>query len=153
VSEFRGLGITVIAGSIGSLAGAVAAVVFSVEIADTELMLGIRYNATAMVVLVVAGYLVGPWIALRVSGHRLEGPTAGLAAVWMTLLILSAGPIVKAIWPSWLPLAVAYGAFGVASLVLARTITAPFVRYMAPVPVPTDPAQQPVPEFAGSASS
>lgn len=153
MSEYRGLGITIIAGSIGSLAGAVAAVVVSVEIADTELMLGIRYNATAMIVLVVAGYVLGPWIALRVSGHRLEAPTSGLAAVWMTLLILSAGPIAKAIWPSWLPIALAYGAFGVASLALARTITAPFVRYMAPMPAPSEPAQQPVPEFAGSTSS
>ncbi len=128
MSEFRGLGTTIIAGSLASLAGAAVAVVFSASIADAELF-GFPYNSALMGIFACGGFILGPWVALRVSGFRLAEVTSALAVVWMLLLFFTVGPILDAVGPPWLPLTLI-----LAALAIARMITAPLARFVEPVP-------------------
>ena len=132
MSEFRGLGTTIIAGSLASLAGAAVAVVFSVSIADAEAF-GFPYNSVLMRVFAFGGFILGPWVALRGSGFRLAEVTSALAVVWMLLLFFTVGPIFDAVGPSWLPLTLILAALGI-----ARLITAPLARFVEPAPARPD---------------
>ncbi len=132
MSEFRGLGTTIIAGSLASLAGAAVAVVFGASIADAE-MFGFPYNSALIRVFAAVGFIVGPWAALRGSGFRLAEVTSALAVVWMLLLFLTVGPILDAVGPSWLPLTLI-----LAALAIARLITAPLARFIEPAPAHSD---------------
>ena len=108
------------------------AVVFSASIADAE-MFGFSYNSTLIRVFAAAGFILGPWIALRGSGFRLAEVTSALAVVWMLLLFLPVGPIFDAVGPSWLPLTLI-----LAALAIARLITAPLARFIEPAPARSD---------------
>ncbi len=132
MSEFRGLGTTITSGSLASLAGAAVAVVFSASIADAE-MLGFHYNSTLMGIFAFGGFILGPWVALRRFGFRLAEVTSALAVVWILLLFFTVGPIFDAVGPPWLLLTLILAALGI-----ARLTTAPFARFVEPVPASSD---------------
>jgi hypothetical protein len=147
--ELRGTAITTLSGTIGLVVGAGVAVVISRGFADAQFS-GIRFNTTALLVLGLAGFVMGPAITLRIAGYRLAEVTAALATIWVLLLFMALGPTLDAIGPAWSPLALF-----VAALAIARLIAEPFSHYLpeeepepvpAPVPVPArtvDPAWSP----------
>lgn len=126
MDEKRAIFITVVAGLAGMLTGAVLAALVSAS-SPQEPVLGDSLQPGLVTVLVAAGFILGPWIALRAAGFRLAEVTAALAAIWVLLLILAVGPILDAIGPPWFPVVVAF-----AALAIARAIAGPLAPYVAP---------------------
>ena len=127
VDEKRAIFITVIAGLAGMISGAVIAASVGASTPQSEPVLGDSLQPGLVTVLVAAGFILGPWIALRAAGFRLAEVTAALAAIWVLLLILAVGPVLDAIGPSWFPVVVA-----LAALAIARAIAGPFAPYLEP---------------------
>lgn len=136
MSEFRAVLITVLAGSAGMLSGAVAASAVGAGTTDLDLMFGVVVPSGVSSLFVAVGFALGPWLALRSAGLHLAEVTTALAVVWMALLIMSVGPILDVIGPSWFPLMVA-----LASLAIARTIAGPFAPYLAAIGAEPDGAE------------
>lgn len=125
MDEFRAIFITVVAGCAGMLTGAVVAVSVSASTPQDQPVFGDSLEPGLVTVLVAAGFVLGPWLALRAAGYHLAEVTSALAAVWVLLLILAVGPVLDSIGPSWFPVVVA-----VAALAIARAITGPFAPYL-----------------------
>jgi hypothetical protein len=124
VSEFWAIVITLVAGACGIVAGLVTAIIVGMVATwagvDAPLLL-----AYLPVVLPVTGFVVFPVVALRAGGFQLAEVTAGLAGLWVVLLAISLGPLLRVEGPAWAPFAVA-----LVALVIARTIAGPFVPYL-----------------------
>lgn len=129
VGELRAIVITTVAGSIGMLVGGLTALALNAGVGMATLPFGTPAPSVLPIVLGVAGLVLGPAIALRTAGFHLAEVTAGLAGVWALLLLVSVGPLLQAVGPSWFP-------FGLvlAALIIARTIAGPFVPYIVAKP-------------------
>ena len=125
MDEFRAIFITVIAGCAGMLTGAVVAVSVSASTPQGRPVFGDSLEPGLVTALVAAGFVLGPWIALRAAGYHLAEVTSALAALWVLLLILAVGPVLDSVGPPWFPVVVA-----LAALAIARAIAGPLAPYL-----------------------
>lgn len=81
MSQWRSVMLAFVAVPIGLVAGTVVAIVLSGSSADMEVFGTFEVGSIRLAVFVAGGFILGPWIALRVAGFRGAGATSALAVV------------------------------------------------------------------------